>query len=125
MTSNGESVSSDTACIECGAAPGTQCHPFCLLSTDIIHIYTRGDALRDGVLIDITETAREAGFSCPVAITAAAWLDFVKWAEENRACQDEAGRLWDVLTMARHAARGSGNRSTFRVLRVPNTPRTC
>src|SRR5262249_4146387 len=33
----------------------------------------RADALRDGVLIDVTPTAREAGFRYPVALTAATW----------------------------------------------------
>src|SRR5262245_16898089 len=34
-----------------------------------IHRYTRADALREGVLIDVSETAREAGFRYPVALT--------------------------------------------------------
>jgi hypothetical protein len=38
----------------------------------LIHRYTRTDALRDGVLIDVSATAREAGFKYPVALTAAA-----------------------------------------------------
>ena len=29
---------------------------------DLIHAYTRADALGDGVLIDVSQTAREAGF---------------------------------------------------------------
>jgi hypothetical protein len=40
---------------------------------DLVHRYTRADALRDGVLIDVTETAREAGIRWPVALTCAAW----------------------------------------------------
>jgi hypothetical protein len=40
---------------------------------DLIYSYTRADALRDGVLIDLTATAREAGICWPVALTAAAW----------------------------------------------------
>src|SRR5262245_38473202 len=35
---------------------------------DLIHRYSRADALRDGVLIDVSETAREAGIRWPVAI---------------------------------------------------------
>jgi hypothetical protein len=30
---------------------------------DVIYRYTRADALRDGVLIDVTEAAQEAGFT--------------------------------------------------------------
>jgi hypothetical protein len=73
-----------------------------------IHGYTRAQALADGVLVDVTETAREAGFRIPVAITAAAWSKTVQWSEvdsERQTHQDEAGRLWDVLWMSYVAAR--------------------
>jgi hypothetical protein len=36
---------------------------------DLIHRYTRADALRDGVLIDVSAAAREAGIRFPVALT--------------------------------------------------------
>lgn len=36
-----------------------------------IYIYTRKQAIEDGVLIDVTETAKEAGFKVPVAVTCA------------------------------------------------------
>lgn len=65
---------------------------------------SRKDALEDGVLIDVSETAREAGFRFPVALSAAAWATSVE-IPAGVTCQDEAGRLWDVLTMLRHAAR--------------------
>lgn len=87
-----------------------------------IHTYSRADAIRDGVLVDVTDTAAEAGFKVPVALTAAAHLDTVAWNADHGAHQDEAGRLWDVLTMARQAAgwQPGGQRVTFQVLRVPN-----
>jgi hypothetical protein len=75
-------------------------------NTDLIHRYTRADAIRDGVLIDVSVTAREAGFRWPVALTAAAWARCVA-VPPNVLCQDEAGRLWDVLTMLRIAIRQS------------------
>jgi hypothetical protein len=74
---------------------------------DLVHRYTRADAIRDGVLIDVSPTAREAGFKVPVALTAAAWAKCVA-VTPGVLCQDEAGRLWDVLTMLRLAARGPG-----------------
>jgi hypothetical protein len=43
----------------------------------VIHQYSRADALADGVLIDATELAREAGFRYPVALTSAAWHECV------------------------------------------------
>jgi hypothetical protein len=42
-----------------------------------------------------------------VALTAAAWAQCVA-VPAGVVCQDEAGRLWDVLTMLRFAIRGSG-----------------
>lgn len=92
---------------------------------DIISSYTRADALADGQLIDVTETAKEAGFRLPVAITSAAWADCVVWGEAEKArkatCQDEAGRLWDVLYMAFRAAATNPNSSRiqYEIYRVP------
>jgi hypothetical protein len=69
---------------------------------DVIYQYTRAQAIEDGVLIDVTETAREAGISFATAMTAAVWAECVTVPEEAE-CQDEMGRLWDVLTMLRYA----------------------
>ena len=69
---------------------------------EVIHAYTCADALRDGVLIDVSATAREAGFRWPVALTCAAWERCVS-VPPGVAGQDEAGRLWDVLWMLRCA----------------------
>jgi hypothetical protein len=63
--------------------------------------YTRAQAIEDGLLIDVSHTAREAGIVWPVAMTCAAWADCVAWddATETRkgyTGQSESGRLWDV-----------------------------
>jgi len=79
----------------------------------IVFRYTRADAIRDGVLIDVTETAREAGFRIPVAITAAAWARCVT-VPEGVTGQDERGRLWDVLWMLYFAIRQSPGGSELR-----------
>jgi hypothetical protein len=71
---------------------------------DLIHRSSRADVLRDGVLIDASRAAREAGFRYPLALTAAAWAKCVT-VPPGVACQDEAGRLWDVLTVLRFAIR--------------------
>lgn len=65
---------------------------------EIIFAYTRAQAIADGVLIDVSEMAREAGFGVHAALTHAAWSRCVE-VPEGLACQDEAGRLWDVLWM--------------------------
>lgn len=91
---------------------------------DPIHVYTRQQALEDGFLVDVSETAREAGFRAPVALTRAAWADCVEWSEKDtqrQTYQDQAGRLWDVLCMAINAARRNTQRASFmfQLYRVP------
>ncbi|WP_225220760.1 DUF6573 family protein [Oerskovia merdavium] len=92
----------------------------------IIHSYTRAQAIADGALVDITTTAREAGFRWPVAITAAAHARTIAWDEGNGAMQDTDGRAWDVVWMGAHAARTLNSPATraveFGVFVVPNTP---
>jgi hypothetical protein len=81
---------------------------------DYIHRYSRSDAIRDGVLIDVSAMAREAGIRYAVALTSAAWGRCVA-VPPGVFCQDEAGRLWDVVWMLRCAIRGSkGNGSEVR-----------
>jgi hypothetical protein len=75
-------------------------------NADLIHGYSRADAIRDGVLIDVSAAAREAGFQFPVALTAAAWARCVT-VPPGVECQDEAGRLWDVLWLLHCAVCGS------------------
>lgn len=70
---------------------------------DVIYAYTRAQALSDGVLVDVTETAKEAGIRYPTAVTSAVWAVYVRVPEEVP-WQDEQGRLWDVLWMLRIAA---------------------
>ena len=64
---------------------------------EIIASYSRTQALADGVLVDATKLAREAGFRYPVALTSAAWHDCVAVSSTDQD-HDETGRLWDVLT---------------------------
>lgn len=94
-----------------------------------IHSYNRADAIADGVLIDVTNEAREAGFKVPVALTAQVWNDCVNWTADDskrQVLQDEAGRLWDVMWMAFLAARrAQGNRISFQLYRVPRGGRGC
>ena len=89
-------------------------------NADVISAYSRAQAIADGVLLDVSILAQEAGFKVPVALTAAVWADCIAWPREDRS-QDEPGRLWDVLTMAKFEAKRHGNLQVvpFRVLRVP------
>ena len=82
---------------------------------DVLHRYTRQDALDDGVLVDVTAMAKEAGIVIPTALTAAVWGRCVG-VPDGVEMQDEQGRLWDVLWMFRMAGRNvKGNAVRFGV----------
>ena len=72
---------------------------------ELIYSYTRKQAIEDGVLVDVTKLAREAGWVMPVALTRAVWDRYVM-VPDGVAGQDETGRLWDVLWMCRIQALG-------------------
>ena len=76
--------------------------------SDLIHSYTRQQAIEDGVLVDVTETAREAGFRYQVALTSTVFGTYVE-VPPGISGQDPAGRLWDILWMLRHAIRGDSD----------------
>lgn len=87
--------------------PNEQTHE----DVEIISEYTRDQAIEDGFLVDVSDMAREAGFKWPVAVTRRVWDEIV--TPDPRAVQwgqSEKGRLWDVLYLARIAARGCAGR---------------
>jgi hypothetical protein len=73
---------------------------------EIIHAYTRKQAVADGVQVDVTTTAQEAGIKFPVFITRGVFESYVAVPEGVNG-QDEAGRLWDVVWMLRFAIQRS------------------
>ena len=78
----------------------------------VIYTYTRKQAIADGVQVDVTQTAKEAGISYPVFLTRTVWDSYVQ-VPPGVECQDEAGRLWDLIWMLRFAiirSRGHGDR---------------
>lgn len=82
------------------------------MNGDMIFSYARKEAIQDGILIDVTETAKEAGVKFPTAVTKAVWETVVTPDEEGeRRGESESGRLWDVLWMFSLAARRSGGGS--------------
>ena len=69
---------------------------------DVVFSYSRKQAIEDGVLVDVSETAREAGFKWPFAMTAEVWA-LIEQIPAKFSHEDVQGRLWDVLMMARFA----------------------
>jgi hypothetical protein len=99
---------------------------------ELIDGYSRAGAIADGALAGVpADLAAEAGFTCHVALTRAAWEDCVAWTQadgerKGGAIQDQAGRLSDVLWMASCAARRApaGERPVaFSLFRVPRPGR--
>ena len=89
----------------------------------VAYAYTRAQAIADGVLMDVTATAKEAGYRYPVAVTAAVWAEYVA-VPEAVSEQDEAGRLWDILWMLRYGISKSGPQSEIKfVVLVQNYER--
>jgi len=73
---------------------------------DVISVYTRAQAIEDGVLVDVSEMAQEAGFKFPVALTTRLWHEVITPDERSRPYgQSEEGRLWDVLAVLLFTAR--------------------
>ncbi|MDP2646531.1 MAG: hypothetical protein Q8P24_16450 [Desulfobacterales bacterium] len=65
---------------------------------DVVYQYSRMQALEDGVLVDITDPAKEAGFKFPVAVTQGVYGVL---NDTSTPCQDFEGRVWDMLMVFR------------------------
>ena len=70
----------------------------------VILAYSRAQAVADGVQIDATKTAAEAGIRFPVFLTRAVFDAYVT-VPPNTTSQDEVGRLWDIVWLLRFAIR--------------------
>ena len=68
----------------------------------VIYSYTRAQAVADGVQVEVTKTAQEAGIKYPMFLTRAVWDAYVA-VPPGVTAQDEAGRLWDIVWMTRFA----------------------
>ena len=67
---------------------------------EVIYSYTRAQAVADGVQVDVSKVAAEAGIRFPVFLTRTVFDAFVT-VPEGVTGQDEAGRLWDIVWMLR------------------------
>ena len=90
-----------------------------------ISVYTRQQAIDDGVLFDVTDDAKEAGFKLNTCVTSAVWSDCCAWteddAQQSHYLQDQSGRIWDVVYMAAIAARDNKSNSQvhYVISRIP------
>jgi hypothetical protein len=96
-----------------------------------IFVYTRADAIADGMLVDVTASASDGpegmlgGFTVPVAITRSLWIALdidtredpgePRWHRLARECGESTrGRAHDVLWLANLAARRAVGRDRTR-----------
>ena len=69
---------------------------------EVIYSYTRAQAVADGVQVEVTSIAREAGIRFPVFLTRTVFETYVA-VPPGVSGQNEAGRLWDIIWMLRFA----------------------
>ena len=84
----------------------------------VIYCYTRAQAIADGVQVDVTQTAKEAGITFPVFLTRAVFDAYVA-VPDGVTGQDETGRLFDICWMLRFAILRSRKEAGAACTRVP------
>jgi hypothetical protein len=90
---------------------------------ELIAVYTRAQAIEDGVLVDVSKAAREAGIRYPTVVTASVWAKYVQ-VPDKAPWQDESGRLWDILWLARYGmAKADGQSQILFTVNVQNDRR--
>ncbi|MDE2489317.1 MAG: hypothetical protein KGM24_00610 [Elusimicrobia bacterium] len=77
---------------------------------EVVHSYTRAQAIEDGVLVDLTQLAREAGFRWPLAVTQGVWAVVSPSPALKREGQSCLGRAWDLLNVLRAELRSVSGR---------------
>jgi len=69
---------------------------------DVVYSYTRAQAVADGVQVEVSKVAAEAGIKFPLFLTRTVFDAYVA-VPPDVSGQDEAGRLWDIVWMTRFA----------------------
>ena len=97
-------------------------------TVNYIDVYTRANAIADGVLIDLMQPSfadmvKQAGFRYPIAMTKTVFSRYVEIDKlDNTHYQDLNGRLWDILWMLGLEIKSNKNRSEvfFAFISLPN-----
>ena len=86
---------------------------------------SRAHALKNGEIIDVSQTARQSGFRWPTALTRAVWEDCVAWTEEDskrQTPQTESVRMRALVSKCTDTVRlrtPSSDRMAFSINRIP------
>lgn len=87
-------------------------------SWNLVYSYSREQAIADGVLVDVTEAAKEIGFRLNTVVTDHLFHGYVEVPDGlDGEGQSVTGRLHDLIVLALFAARKAVNtdRVTFKV----------
>jgi hypothetical protein len=71
---------------------------------EVIHVYTRAQAIEDGTLVDLSAVAPDVcreHYKYPVACTSEVWGIIEKAVENEKHCNDLKGIIHDILWMSR------------------------
>lgn len=96
--------------------------------TELTSMYSRAQAIEDGVLIDCTddpfdELTRNAGVVFDVALTSTVFDRYVQVSEQCQGSQTIEGRYWDIIRMYRYAVahqKANCDELLFEFLCLPN-----
>lgn len=75
---------------------------------EVIHAYSRAQAIEDGVLVNLSGLAQEAGFRWPLAVTRSVWSVLEPEPALQAEGQSNEGRAWDMLSVLRFSLRRAG-----------------
>lgn len=87
----------------------------------ITSIYSRAQAIKDGVLVDLNQyiPLEESGVRFPVACTSAVFAIVNRAVDNREHMNDHEGIVWDILSMLRIGAeKVSGDTLYFQVIIV-------
>ena len=86
---------------------------------DLIHSYSRAEALADGVLVDVSALARSWGFRYPMAVTARVYAAVTEGLTSEAAKQEQLARMLEALHAAIRRALPDGDNVAFTVALPP------
>ena len=67
---------------------------------EVIHSYSRAQAIADGVLVDVSDAAKKVGFKYPVAVTESLYEQYIEVPEVLQDSEQTVeGRLHDVVLL--------------------------
>ncbi len=76
----------------------------------LVYSYSRAQAIKDGILVDVSDMAKAIGIKWHVAVTYSVWSDFIEWTDYDRrrqGLQDTESRLWHVIFSLNWALKNS------------------